>query len=197
MQFCTVRRHEMSTEEYDCQEGPGRGYFVFDYEVSHDPTIEGVAVQIAPDVRNSVSWNFEPDIQVGAQIGWDDARLEDGVRLCCTKLHILGVACPSATRLHIIRSLLIHCVQRQIVAWAEPIPPLRAEWLTSDVIALARGIHANAALDGLPALTDALLEAGCDDPLVIDHLLMCPDHAPSCWVVEMILDQLSVTSSTP
>ncbi|MBM3980095.1 MAG: hypothetical protein FJ304_07385 [Planctomycetes bacterium] len=68
---------------------------------------------------------------------------------------------------------------------------MRAEWLTSDVVALARGIHASAALDGLPALCDALLEAGCDDPLVVEHLQTCRDHAPSCWVVEMILDQLT------
>jgi hypothetical protein len=63
------------------------------------------------------------------------------------------------------------------------------------VLAIARGIHANAALDGIPALTDALLEAGCDDPLVMEHLRTCPDHGPSCWVVEMILDAASPRAS--
>jgi hypothetical protein len=60
------------------------------------------------------------------------------------------------------------------------------------VVALARGIDAGAALDGIPALADALQEAGCDNPLVMEHLRTCPDHSPSCWVVEMILDATRV-----
>jgi hypothetical protein len=80
---------------------------------------------------------------------------------------------------------------REKLPYDTPIPSRPSHRvLTSDVVALARGIHANAGLDGLSALTDALLEAGCDDPLVINHLNMCPDHASSCWVVEMILNQI-------
>jgi hypothetical protein len=92
----------------------------------------------------------------------------------------------------IVQRSVAECINAAVAEQhAEPVPPLRTEWLTSDVMALARGIHANAALDGLPALTDALIEAGCDDPLVMEHLKTCPDHGPSCWVVEMILDQLA------
>ncbi|MBP3960319.1 hypothetical protein J8F10_34255 [Gemmata sp. G18] len=67
--------------------------------------------------------------------------------------------------------------------------PLRAEWLTSDVIALAMGIRADAATDRYLVLSDALRDAGCEDQLIHDHLQTCPDHGSSCWVVEMILDQ--------
>jgi hypothetical protein len=191
MQFRTVRQRKTGTEEYARPAGPRSLFFTFDYEVSHDPTIEGVGVQLNPDVKEYPSWEYGPDFHVGARIGWEDALYDDAVRLCCTKLQVLRTRDdPIGTRPHVIRLLLIDYVRNRIATWAEPIPPLRADWLTSDVVTLARGIHANAALDGLPALTDALLEAGCDDPLVIEHLLTCPDHAPSCWVVEMILQQI-------
>ena len=95
----------------------------------------------------------------------------------------------------LVRTRLTEFIQPQIVAWVNPLPPLHKDWLTSDVIALARGIHATSAFDGLPVLHDALLEAGCDDPLVVEHLRTCPDHSPSCWVVEMILAGITARAS--
>lgn len=146
-------------------------------------------MQLNPDVIKSAAWDYESDIYAGVRVGWEDARSDDSARLCCTKLHILATRDnPVDTSPYVIRLLLSEFVRKRIAEWAESLAPLRAEWLTSDVVALARGIHANAALDGLPALTDALLEAGCDDQLVMEHLQTCPDHSPSCWVVEMILD---------
>lgn len=57
-------------------------------------------------------------------------------------------------------------------------------WRTETVVALARGIHFDAAFDRLPILADALEEAGCDSPEVLAH---CPGpgpHARGCWVVD-------------
>jgi hypothetical protein len=71
------------------------------------------------------------------------------------------------------------------------LPPLPARWLTADVVQLAQGIRTADAFDALPILADALQEAGCDDSLLLEHLQMCPDHTPSCWVVEMILQGAS------
>lgn len=60
-------------------------------------------------------------------------------------------------------------------------------WLTSDVVALARAIRDDGAAGLLPILADALEDAGCDDPAVLRH---CREHVspPASWVVEMILD---------
>jgi hypothetical protein len=191
MQFRTVRQPKSDSERLARQAGPRAVFFAFDYELSHDPAIEGVGVQLAAGIWNYASWDYQSEICTGARVGWEGAQHDDGVRLCCTRLSIQRTRDnPVDTSPAAIRSVLFQCVRNRVAAWAEPIPPLRPEWLTSDVTALARGIHANAAFDGLPALTDALIEAGCDDPLVMEHLKTCPDHAPSCWVVEMILDQL-------
>ncbi len=191
MQFRTVRGPQTGTEKHMRQFG-GRGeFFVFDYALSHDPTLEGVGVHVSPNVKAGASWDYEPDLHAGARAGWEDALFDD-VRLCCTGLRVLSTRDnPVDTSPHVIRSFFIEFFRKRITEWAEPIPPLRAEWLTSDVVALARGVHAHGAFDGRPALCDALLEAGCDDPLVIEHLQTCPDHGPSCWVVEMILDNIS------
>jgi hypothetical protein len=63
-----------------------------------------------------------------------------------------------------------------------------AAWLTSDVLALARGIYEDRAFDRMPILADALQDAGCDSDDVLIH---CRDasaiHARGCWVVDLLL----------
>lgn len=61
-------------------------------------------------------------------------------------------------------------------------------WLTSDVLALARGIYADRAFDRMPILADALQDAGCNQDDVLTH---CRDanavHVRGCWVVDLLL----------
>jgi hypothetical protein len=63
-------------------------------------------------------------------------------------------------------------------------------WRTSDVLALARGIYDERALDRMPILADALQDAGCDNDDILAH---CRDtntpHARGCWVVDLILNK--------
>ncbi len=65
---------------------------------------------------------------------------------------------------------------------------LAPAWLTSDVVALARGIYEERAFDRMPILADALQDAGCDNDDVLSH---CRDpkqvHVRGCWVVDLIL----------
>ncbi|WP_439629193.1 hypothetical protein [Gemmata sp.] len=62
------------------------------------------------------------------------------------------------------------------------------QWLTSDVLALARGIYEEREFDRMPILADALQDAGCDSAAVLDH---CRDpngtHVRGCWVVDLLL----------
>jgi hypothetical protein len=61
-------------------------------------------------------------------------------------------------------------------------------WLTSDVVALARGIYDDRAFDRMPILADALQDAGCANDEVLNH---CRDanqiHVRGCWVVDLLL----------
>jgi hypothetical protein len=66
--------------------------------------------------------------------------------------------------------------------------PFNAAWLTSDVLALARGIYEERAFDRMPILADALQDAGCNSDDVLNH---CRDvnqpHVRGCWVVDLLL----------
>ncbi len=60
-------------------------------------------------------------------------------------------------------------------------------WLTSDVLLLARGIYAEKAFDRMPILADALQDAGCDNPDVLNHCRGDGPHVRGCWVVDLVL----------
>ena len=65
---------------------------------------------------------------------------------------------------------------------------LDQSWLTSDVLALARGIYDERAFDRMPILADALQDAGCTNEDALNH---CRDttqpHVRGCWVVDLVL----------
>jgi hypothetical protein len=60
-------------------------------------------------------------------------------------------------------------------------------WRTSDVRGLARGIYDDRAFDRLPILADALIEAGCDDDVILGHCRGPGPHVRGCWVVDLVL----------
>jgi hypothetical protein len=67
-----------------------------------------------------------------------------------------------------------------------PITPAPS-WFTSTVRTLAEGIYADRAFDRLPILTDALQDAGCENPDVLDHCRAPGPHVRGCWVVDLLL----------
>jgi hypothetical protein len=60
-------------------------------------------------------------------------------------------------------------------------------WLTSTVVALARGIYEERAFDRMPILADALQDAGCDNDDVLNHCRGPGPHVRGCWVVDLVL----------
>ena len=70
-----------------------------------------------------------------------------------------------------------------------PIAPA-SSWLTTDVLALARGIYEERAFDRMPILADALQDAGCDNDTVLAHCRdTSPTHVRGCWVVDLVLQK--------
>jgi hypothetical protein len=70
-----------------------------------------------------------------------------------------------------------------------PFQPYRFEpqWRTETVLALAAAIDAERAFDRMPILADALLDADCDEELVLRHCRGTEPHARGCWVLDLIL----------
>jgi hypothetical protein len=52
---------------------------------------------------------------------------------------------------------------------------------------MAKAIHEERRWAELPILADALEEAGCAEPFLLDHLRAGRRHARSCWVTHFIL----------
>jgi hypothetical protein len=69
------------------------------------------------------------------------------------------------------------------VAW-------QPEWCSETAVALARGIEAERAIDRMPILADALEEAGCGEPQVLQHCRHEPVHVRGCWVIDIVLGRV-------
>jgi hypothetical protein len=65
--------------------------------------------------------------------------------------------------------------------------PIDSTWLTPKVVQLAQSIYDNRAFDRLPALADALEEAGCHAADILSHCRRLGLHVRGCWVLDLIL----------
>jgi hypothetical protein len=63
-----------------------------------------------------------------------------------------------------------------------------SSWRTDTAILLARQMYKERDFSAMPILADALQDAGCDNPDILDH---CRDanqiHVRGCWVVDLVL----------
>ena len=60
-------------------------------------------------------------------------------------------------------------------------------WNDGLVPRLARTIYEGRRWPDLPLLTDALLDAGCDDEALMSHCRDEREHSRGCWAVDAIL----------
>ena len=67
--------------------------------------------------------------------------------------------------------------------------PLNPTWQTSTVLALAQGIYQDRAFDRLPILADALEDASCDNPVLLNHLRAEGPHTRGCWALDLCLNR--------
>jgi hypothetical protein len=63
------------------------------------------------------------------------------------------------------------------------IDPAWRRWNGGCVQRLARVIRDEGRFDELPVLADALEDAGCDDPVLLDHCRRHDGHVPGCWAL--------------
>ncbi|MCI0459614.1 MAG: hypothetical protein L0Z62_21910 [Gemmataceae bacterium] len=64
---------------------------------------------------------------------------------------------------------------------------LEPSWRTPAVVALARSMYEESGWVDLPILADALEEAGCTDPAILDHLRGPGPHVRGCWAVDLFI----------
>jgi hypothetical protein len=71
------------------------------------------------------------------------------------------------------------------------VDPAWLQWNGGTVSAIARRIYDERAFHDLPILADALEEAGCTNPAILDHCHQSGEHVRGCWVVDMILGSVA------
>jgi hypothetical protein len=62
-------------------------------------------------------------------------------------------------------------------------------WNDGTVLKIIEGIVEEQAFDRLSILHDALIDAGCDNQDILDHLREPGAHTIRCWVVDLLLDK--------
>lgn len=67
-------------------------------------------------------------------------------------------------------------------------PRLARKCLTADVLVVARTIYEEGTFNRLPILTDALMDAGCSDDVILGHLRSPGPHIRGCWVLDLLLE---------
>jgi hypothetical protein len=59
-------------------------------------------------------------------------------------------------------------------------------WHDATIPRLAQAIDGECAFDRLPILADALEDAGCTDPDILNHCRQPGDHLRGCWVLDLL-----------
>ena len=59
--------------------------------------------------------------------------------------------------------------------------------MISVCLGIAKGIYQNRLFDQLPILADALEEAGCNDPDILNHCRQPSEHVRGCWLLDVLL----------
>jgi hypothetical protein len=87
-------------------------------------------------------------------------------------------------------------VQSQLLrhVFGNPFCPVSIDpaWLSRNdgtIRRLAEAIYQERAFDRMPILSDALEDAGCTDPAILEHLRGPGPHCRGCWVVDLLLDK--------
>jgi hypothetical protein len=84
---------------------------------------------------------------------------------------------------------------RDLVGDTPRTPQLHSDWLAWNrgcVVELARMIHEQRSYGDLPILGDALQDAGCTDPNILNHCQPGRGHVHGCWLLDAILFPLGV-----
>jgi hypothetical protein len=69
------------------------------------------------------------------------------------------------------------------------IDPAWQSWHNGLIPSMARRMYDSRDFADLPILADALEDAGCSDPAVLDHCRRPGLHARGCWLIDSLLDR--------
>jgi len=76
---------------------------------------------------------------------------------------------------------------RDLLGYPETPVVFNLAWRTDTVVSLGRHIHDSRDFTVMPILADALQDAGCDEPEILEHCRAEKPHFRGCWVLDFVL----------
>jgi hypothetical protein len=92
---------------------------------------------------------------------------------------------PAAERERAVQCSLLHDIL------GNPFRPatVREGWRTPSVLTLAIEVYRGRSFGRLPELATALIQAGCEDEIILNHCRSDGPHVRGCWVVDLFLQR--------
>ena len=106
------------------------------------------------------------------------AAIIAGATFCAADSEVCSRICNAATG---------ETIGWQEHATAEMVDRAVLAWNDGTVRRIAWGIYEQRAFGRLPILHDALLDAGCDDEALLEHLRGEGPHVRGCWALDTLL----------
>jgi len=128
-----------------------------------------------------------------AALGASDKSRFSAVRFEYNRLRVAGLLPVDVgwreqeERLHQVQRAAQVALLRDIFGNPFHPPALHVDWLTPDVVSLARAIYDDRAFSRMPELAGALEAAGCDDADVLANCRAAGEHVRGCWVLDVVL----------
>jgi hypothetical protein len=134
-------------------------------------------------------------LQTAAKESYEAARVASFGALCAVGAYwSIDWPSPAWDAQEINQSDMIRCIFGNPFRPSPPLPPAVLAWNDGTVRRIAEGIyHERRMPEGtldkarLAILSDALLDAGCDDEQLMGHCRSDGPHLRGCWAIDLIL----------
>jgi len=141
----------------------------------------GRAVRIAgrsnPSWKETQLWSVASDVTTSQS--WDASQ-----RASWTTAFLVGNTDDQHRSEWQHHMLLLKCIFGPLPFRAVALSP---DWLTSSVVTLASQMYESRDFTAMPLLADALQDAGCGNPDVLNHCRGPGPHVRGCWIVDLLL----------
>jgi hypothetical protein len=176
----TRSRHGLAQELYN------------DHFLDDAPDNDGPDLSAEDGYRAYAAVAAASDAVLAAEVAWWAAAqplelrhalyiLQQLQRVLCRSTPGSSVEAEKAAQAQLVREIAGNPLRR---------PRLKAEWLNwngGTIPRIAGYIYDERAFHELPVLGDALFDAGCTDPVVLEHCRQPNGHVRGCWLLDAIL----------
>lgn len=119
-------------------------------------------------------------------LGWSYYRDVPFQSAITVGLEVAGRMRDQGVSVEVVRDVHSSLVRDIFTSPFRPVT-LDPAWLTPAVRSLAQTTYDDRAFDTLPILGDALEEAGCTNPDILEHCRGPGKHVLGCWVLDLLL----------